>query len=206
MLNLSGRKLLAMPDPPLSRRQYLRAGLALMALNDAVDAAVILLATNVVWTPLDYVLSLANLANSKAAAFTPGLSIVLLIWTLPFLWVGVLLSVRRAQDAGLPAWIVVAFFIPVVNYILMIALAVWPTAPPRPATAPVTSPTINHYHPSRALAAGVGAAVATGVASAILGIRLMSTYGFAVFLLTPFVMGLAGPFHLPARTRMRRSR
>ena len=192
MLNLSGRELRALPDPPLSRRQYLRVGLALMTLKYAVDAALVLLATNVVWTPLDYVLSLANLANSKAAAFTPGLSIVLLIWTLPFLWVGVLLSVRRAQDAGLPAWIVVAFFIPVANYALMVLLAVRPTAPPRAAAAASFSE--SDLHPSRALAAGVLAGVATGGVSVVVGIRMLHTYGFAVFLLTPFVMGMVGAF------------
>ena len=195
MLNLSGREILSDPDPPLSRQQYILTGLGLMLLKYAVDAALITISTNFVWTPVDYVLSLANLSGSKAITFSPALSVTLLVWTLPFLWAGVLLSVRRAKDAGLPGWIVVAFFIPLLNYLLMFALAIWPTAPPR---APTES--VDDSGPPRreaktwGLLAGIGAGVVTGFASVGLGVLLIKSYGVAIFLMTPFLIGAVSAF------------
>ena len=196
MLNLSGREMFSDPDPPLGRREYVRTGLALMALKYAVDAALIVLTTSYSWTPIDYLLSLANLSGSKAVAFSPGLSATLLIWTLPFLWIGVLLSVRRARDAGLPAWIVVAFFIPVLNYVLMVALALWPTA--ARTTSPAQASEVEGRDPRsasrRGLLAGIAAGVLTGVTSVVAGVLLMNTFGLAVFLLTPFMVGAISAF------------
>ena len=106
-----------------------------MALRYTVDAALIYWTTGLVWTPADYLLSLANISNSKGALFTLGLSMTLIVWTIPFVWIGVILSVRRAKDAGLPPWIVVAFFMPVLNYLLMAMLAAWPRAEAVPARA-----------------------------------------------------------------------
>ena len=196
MLNLSGRESLSDPDPPLGRRGYIITGLGLMLLKYAVDAALIVMSTSYAWTPIDYVLSLANLSRSKAITFSPALSVTLLIWTLPFLWAGVILSVRRAKDAGLPVWIVVAFFIPVVNYLLMLLLATWPTAArvEAPAPAPEADERDSVTARRRGVLAGIAAGVLTGVASAWVGVMLINTYGLAIFLLTPFIVGFICAF------------
>src|SRR5262245_10406999 len=153
-----------------------------------------MLTTPYAWTPIDYVLSLANLSGSKAGAFTPSLSATLLIWTLPFLWIGVLLSVRRAKDAGLPAWIVVAFFIPLLNYLLMIALASWPTAPPVEAKPPEEPPVPARRPHAYGFIAAVAAGALTGLASMALGVVLIHSYGVAIFLMTPFLLGAVSAF------------
>jgi len=132
MLNLSGRELLQFPDEPqdgFGRERYFQAGSTLMLLKYGVDAFLIYQWADVIWTPLDYVLSLASLAGAKASRFPTGLSFTLLLWTVPFVWTGVVLSVRRARDAGLPLWLIVFFFIPGANYVLMLTLALWPSAP-----------------------------------------------------------------------------
>lgn len=196
MLNLSGRELLSIPDEPCGRRQYIFAGVALMAVKYVVDAALIYWATGLVWTPLDYLLSLANISNSKAAAFTVGLSMTLIIWTIPFVWIGVLLSVRRAKDAGLPPWIVVAFFIPVANYLLMALLAAWP--PTRSVSTPVPEQNLAELDQRAAarkgLIAGVSAGLVAGIGSVVLGALFIKTYGGVMFLLTPFVVGLVSAY------------
>src|SRR3989454_3656866 len=38
----------------------------------------------------------------------------------PFLWIGFGMSVRRAADAGRSAWWALLFFVPLLNYLLMI--------------------------------------------------------------------------------------
>src|SRR3989454_10295989 len=46
----------------------------------------------------------------------------------PFLWIGFGMSVRRAADAGRSAWSALLFFVPLLNYLLMIGLSLLPTA------------------------------------------------------------------------------
>ena len=54
------------------------------------------------------------------------LSIVL--WSLPFLWIGLGMTLRRAADAGLSPWFGILFFIPFINFIFMIILFLLPTS------------------------------------------------------------------------------
>jgi hypothetical protein len=197
VLNLSGRELLSLPDPPLRRLDYIRAGVALMLLKYAVDAALIYWVTGVVWTPADYLLSLANISSTKASRFTMGLSFTLIVWTIPFVWLGVLLSVRRAKDAGLPVWIVVGFFIPAVNYLLMAVLAGWPSTRPLPTAEdyfPRTDEANQRLVARKGLLAGVSAGLAAGLGSVVLGVLLINTYGVVMFLMTPFAVGLVSGF------------
>src|SRR2546422_11484966 len=57
-----------------------------------------------------------------------GVMLGLALWTLPFLWIGFGMSVRRAADAGRSAWWALLFFVPVLNYVLMVTLSLLPTA------------------------------------------------------------------------------
>ena len=73
------------------------------------------------------------MTGPKVVQFSPGLGMALLLFALPFVWIGVTMSVRRAEDAGVSPWWVVAFFLPGLNYLLMAVLAMLPTAG-RPAS------------------------------------------------------------------------
>ena len=46
---------------------------------------------------------------------------------LPFMWVGISMSVRRAADAGISPWAGVVFFVPLLNYVAMIVLSALPS-------------------------------------------------------------------------------
>ena len=51
---------------------------------------------------------------------------MLVLWTLPFVWIGVSMSVRRAARAGLSPWLGLGFLLPFLNYLFMIGLAILP--------------------------------------------------------------------------------
>ena len=195
MLNLTRRQLLRITGPeqrPLRRDEYVRLGVVLMLVKYAVDAVLIYLWAGAIWTPWDYVLSLASLAGAKASRFPSGLAFTLLLWTVPFIWTGVVLSVRRARDAGVPLWLIVLFFIPGANYVLMLTLALWPTA-----AAVTARPRVPDASPSgewHAFILGTGAGIATGVALGASATLAFESYGLSVFLATPFVSGATAAF------------
>ena len=73
----------------VNRRVYLVTGISLMLLKYVVDATAIYLAAHVVWTPWDYLLPLVTIKSAKISAIPGSLGFALILWALPFIWIGV---------------------------------------------------------------------------------------------------------------------
>lgn len=114
-------------DEPVGRRAYVLTGVGLMLLKYALDASAIWLVTRQLWTPLDYLVPSMILRTPKIERFPWWLAIAMVLWTLPFLWIGVSMTLRRAVDAGRSPWLALAFFVPVVNYVVMLMLCAAPS-------------------------------------------------------------------------------
>src|SRR5262249_52966478 len=111
---------------PVGQRFYAVSGFGLVAFKYAVDSLLIWVATGAVWTPLGY-LNPSLAARETAVGVAPQWVFwALLAWSLPFYWIGISMTVRRAIDAGLaPAWSLL-FFLPIVNYLFMLILCALP--------------------------------------------------------------------------------
>ena len=192
MYGRSLRNLFFALDEPIDGPTYLKVGVSLMALKYIVDALVILWVAGIVWTPIDYLVPLVTLTGQKISRFPLPLNLFLLLWMLPFIWIGVTLSVRRTIDAGISPWTVVAFFIPLLNYVVMILLTRTPSKP-RPAdhgTSRHPSGDRGAAGPLRSTAFGAVAGAATGLAAAAIDLMLFRTYSGTLFLMTPFLIGM----------------
>src|SRR5678809_901757 len=95
---------------PVDRRTYVLSGIALMLLKYVIDTTIVAIATGHVWTPLDYLSPF--LFVREAPLQTPASWLIwgLGVWTIPFFWIGVSMSIRRAVDAGFSPWIGCLFF------------------------------------------------------------------------------------------------
>lgn len=171
-------------NAPVDRRTYLVVGFALMALKYAIDTALIYHFTRVVWTPLDY-LSPALTTRQVFAAEAEWLVWTLGVITLPFLWVGLTMSVRRAVDAGHSASAGLLFLFPGLNYLVMLYLAAQPSAPtpPHEAAEPLVDSRL------RAAVLGTGAGALVGLAMGAFAGLVLGAYGVTLFAVTPAVMG-----------------
>jgi hypothetical protein len=67
-----------------------------MALKYAVDATLIKTSSGVTWTPLDYLVPMLAYNGEKLAMVPTTMKVWLLVWALPFIWIGVTLSVWDA--------------------------------------------------------------------------------------------------------------
>ena len=112
----------------VTRRAYLLHGLALMALKYGVDVVLVWVASATLWTPLDYLQSIPLLLSSRLSDSAVYLSTALAIWTLPFLWIGISMTMRRLLDAGWSAWWSLLFFVPLISYGLLATLTLAPTS------------------------------------------------------------------------------
>lgn len=177
-------------EEAVTPRQYLRHGLALALVKYAVDAALIWFAASLLWTPLDYIYAGADLERSRLAAAPTWLSQVLALWTVPFLWIGLTMSIRRALDAGLSAWSALLFSVPIVNYVYMAVLCAVPsTATPREVGTVASGREAKQS--SELVAAGVGMAI--GLTLAALAV-LTGSYGATLFLGGPFMIGAVAAY------------
>src|SRR6185295_11534502 len=113
---------------PVDRGTYFRHGVGLMALKYGIDALLIWRYAGRIWTPLNYLSPLLS-TRINVLRDAEWLIPVLVLFALPFLWIGVSMSMRRAVDAGQSPWIALLFFVPAVNFILMGGLSLLPSKP-----------------------------------------------------------------------------
>src|SRR5438132_7452279 len=106
-----------------------------MLFKYAVDAALVWAFTHRLWTPLTYLNPLWVLREQLLRGAPAWLAPALVLWTLPFLWIGVSMTLRRAVDAGRSPWWCLLFFVPGVNYAVMLWLALLPSRADRGAPA-----------------------------------------------------------------------
>src|SRR5687768_11543064 len=101
-----------------------------MCAKYAIDAAAFRTFAGIDWTPLDYLCpTIAGGKGQKLAHAPIELLWALALWTLPFLWIGAAMTLRRLADAGWSPVLATLFFVPIVNYVLMLALCFLPRKP-----------------------------------------------------------------------------
>jgi uncharacterized membrane protein YhaH (DUF805 family) len=168
---------------PVGQRFYAGSGFGLVAFKYAVDSLLIWVATGAVWTPLGYVNPSLAARESAVGVAPQWVFWTLILWSLPFYWIGISMTVRRALDAGLaPAWSLL-FFVPIVNYLFMLLLCVLPSAEIH------QPPSVRYDEGLRGTVRSVAAGALVGTAMIGLSIVALRGYGASLFLGTPFVMG-----------------
>jgi uncharacterized membrane protein YhaH (DUF805 family) len=185
------------------RRPYLGWGLALAVLKLALDTGIVYGFTGKTWSPLGYVVPSLVLRSENLGSVPAAMHLALAAAAMPFLWVGLTMSVRRAADAGVSPWLGVGFLVPILNYVTIAVLATLPTrseARWEPARvvpyrgsgeAPSPPPPRGVDLPSGVRAALLGLLACIGVGTSMLGLSVygLGAYGAALFFATPFTMG-----------------
>jgi uncharacterized membrane protein YhaH (DUF805 family) len=171
---------------PVDRRTYALVGFTLMLVKYAIDASVVHAITNVTWTPLDYMSPLYTIRRNKLGLEHEWLQLALALWTLPFMWIGLTMTIRRAHDAGFPAGTGLLYFVPGFNYLWMLALCFVPSHAPRVAGVRVGNPIGSIY--ARGLVA-ILVSLAVTVALLAFSIYALRSYGTALFVGAPALFG-----------------
>lgn len=155
------------------------------------------------WIPPTRAVRITALPRSDAALLATMLALAL-----PFIWVGVALTLRRLRAVGLPVALVVLFFAPVLNLAFFAVLSVLPSKPAGqpvlPAPHGAVRQMVERIIPEGKLgSAALAVALSTifGAASSALGTVGLERYGWGLFVALPFCMGLVSSliygFHHP---------
>jgi len=141
------------------------------------------------WYPLD-----ASSHPGALNAPTRHFLMLLLLTALPFIWIGITMTVNRLRDAGQPLWLTILFFAPFVNLLFFAVLCVLPSreSPSESFVSGRASPAAAAYWPeSRLGSAALGVVTAAALCTGFVwfDIRFLGAYGLTLFIASPFVMG-----------------
>jgi uncharacterized membrane protein YhaH (DUF805 family) len=181
----------------VDRKTYAIVGITALALKYLLDKGVAAIFFHRTWYPWSYWSPLGQQARVNALPGNDRVFLaVLLLLAIPFIWLGVTLTVQRLRDAGQPLWLVVLFFIPIVNLLLFAMLCAMGThqregakqASPWPETQG-----LGKWIPRSKVGAGlaaIGISVLIGLVFTAMGTVWLRSYGWGLFVALPFCLGL----------------
>src|SRR6202165_2660150 len=158
------------------------------------------------WVPLDQTVRITSLAPADRTFL-----LSMLVLSLPFIWVGVVLTMRRLRAAGLPAWLVVLFFAPYLNLFFFVILCIYPSRRADDVHQSLRiegNPVLKRIIPesnwgSAAMALVISSVL--GAAATLLSVNVLAIYGWGLFVALPFCLGffsvLLYGYHRPRRPR-----
>jgi len=145
------------------------------------------------WIPLDRAVRVTSLSPADRRFL-----FCMLLMSLPFIWVGVSLTIQRLRSIGWPTWAVVFFFAPYINLLFFLVLCVYPS---QTGSGEISEParrsenlTLSGIIPrskwgSAAMALLVSSVL--GIAGTLLSVNTaLAIYGVGLFIALPFCLGL----------------
>lgn len=183
-------------DGRVSRSTYAIVGLVGVAVKHNLDR---LVASSFLgynnsfnyWVPLGKAAQLNHLSDTEARFLA-----TLLLASIPFIWVGVAMTVKRLRDAGQPVWLVVFFFAPFINLLFFLLLC---ALPPQDRSqelegAPWPGPHgIDRFIPHSKIGSAALSLVVTtvlGIGFVVMGTLVIGAYGWGLFVALPFCLGM----------------
>src|SRR5262249_40022485 len=104
----------------VTRSEYLTVGFSLAAVKIAIDYAVVRLAFRREWSWESYLTSRFSLFSQRFIAGEPWEFIVMTLLAIPFMYIGVVYTVKRCRDAAVPTWLAGFFFIPFLKFLMIL--------------------------------------------------------------------------------------
>jgi hypothetical protein len=180
------------------------------------EAAMIYWLTDRFYPPWDFLNPLISVREKYFQPPAPDwLLWFVILWSLPFLWIAVSMSVRRAADSGLSAWLGLLVFVPLANLFVMAYLCFpkstsWKPAMDspsglRPQGAPIDEPMLGTgelvqspqplvEHRVTSALLGIAASALICILMVSVSVYLIGNYGAALFMGTPIIMGATSSY------------
>ena len=183
-------------DGRASRAAYAAVGLVGVAVKHNLDR---LIASSFLgyknsfnyWAPLGKAARLDHLSNIEVKFLA-----TLLLVSIPFIWTGVAMTVKRLRDAGQPVWLATLFFVPFINLLFFLVLCALPPQErsQKSEGAPWPGPLgIDRFIPhSKVGSAALSIVVTTvlGLGFVLMGTLVIGAYGWGLFVALPFCLGM----------------
>jgi hypothetical protein len=181
------------PSGTIDRGTYALVGVIGFALKHNLDRLIATIGFHRPWGLFNYWIPLRDVARiavlgGKDAVFLG----TMVACALPFIWVGVILTMKRLRSTALPASLVALFFVPFLNLLFFLVLSLVPERDGTSVLAGENGPSLARFFPKSALASAAVSLLITvplGLGVALLGSQVLANYGWGLFVALPFTMG-----------------
>ncbi len=142
------------------------------------------------WVPVRDVARITALHSGDARFLE-----TMIVLALPFIWVGVALTTKRLRSANLPSPLVLLFFVPFLNLLFFLLLCLVPArnlATTELRTEWPKGSAFARIIPESVLGSAAISLLFTvpaGLAMVLIGVQLLTNYGWGLFVALPFTMG-----------------
>jgi hypothetical protein len=150
------------------------------------------------WVPMRDVARITDLRSGDAMFLETMVALAF-----PFVWVGVVLTMKRLRSAHLPAPLVALFFVPFLNLLFFLLLCLLPARDPL-ATETRGGLVATRIVPESAVGSAAISLLVTvpvGMGMYWLGVNVLQNYGWGLFVAVPFTMGFGAALIYGLRQR-----
>ena len=177
----------------LGRSVYAFTGIALFLVKWNLDRLISFLTYDSFPSPFPYLLPVADFQSEKELSND---ALLMLAMALPFIYVGIALTVKRLRSLQWPLLTCILFFLPFVNLLFFFLLSILPKSVKEEDTTKKHISRLDPIIPKRkvscaALVTGLSAALSTIFVFFALKTEIGQDYGWGFFVGLPFAMGLA---------------
>jgi hypothetical protein len=176
----------------LDRGPYVVSGLVLFGIKYFLDRAISLFLFDRSWFITDYFIrarqfDIRALSNQDFAFYATMITV-----SLPFIYIGTLLCIKRLRHAGMSPWLTILFFVPVLNFFLFLILGIVP-ARATSSQGDGGSLLANLIPKSRIgnIATAIGITVFISLLTTVISANYLQQYGWGLFVGTPFFIAFA---------------
>lgn len=194
-------------DGEVARAPFLCWAVLLFALKYNLDRLLFKLAFDRDWSLMSYFENPVPWPAGLTPTHNPKEFALLLAVSLPFLWAGLVLSLKRLRSARLPLGLAVVFVVPILKWFLFLALALVPERANKGQTpAPLSDAHLGwkRWFPRTTFGSALLAIVLSALlalAATALSTQVFSQYGWGIFVGAPFCIGFLAALIHGARKR-----
>lgn len=183
-------------DGIIGRGLYLFWGVCLFAIKYNLDRFIGATWFDQSWTLFNLETLRFYLWQTRVEQVQQAYFLTLLSVSLPFLWAGVVLTLRRLRSLGWPLWCVIFFFVPFLKLFFFLMLCVLPSRETTAESSKLSSKKnsrLGAFIPGQPLGSAALGVIVSGILAlqaVWLGTLVLGDYGWTLFVGLPFMMGL----------------
>jgi uncharacterized membrane protein YhaH (DUF805 family) len=147
------------------------------------------------WRFADYLQPFGHIGQRPLSPTDVSFFTAIFLLAIPFIYAGISLTIKRLRAVKLPLWLVVFFFVPLVNVLFFLILCVLPslkTGHPLALASQATT-VLDKIIPVSPLGSAVAAVLMASILAFLgvcLGVTVLRNYGVSLFVAGPFSLGL----------------
>lgn len=185
---------------PLNQKNYFLIGTSLALFKYLVELGVVILSGGARYTPLTFISPLFSIRQHDLSGTPNGVMLFILIWSLPFLAVAMVLSVRRCIDARISPWNALWIACPILNLMAIIIFCIAPTNREPAISREETAMTRDASFLQTALVALFFSFLIGGIAF-WWSVYWWQEYGATLFFTAPVLIGAVSGYYIRSRLR-----